>query len=373
MIIRIEKSWFFFGKPRVIYTCPHCESELKSVIEDIGKEDFCPRCDGSFTVPGDQEYYAYINKNKQNKESLQKLQPTSVNQNLINETNSLTNNENSDNPKCYYIQINPYIREINFENEVNKRIVYYNQFQYYAPILNRKPDVILGVPNGICPYCENKCKKGQCLNCGKLHQSRTSLENYNIWLNIRDEWIQPIDEQRAIHDGWHLNYLSKLRLREAIKDVLTASGLINYTEENAEYIALEREKSVYSYRKQWGLYTSAIAEQGNALAKQGKTFEALIKYIENVYLDLNGPVDAGICNENSEFQQCLLQKHKSWDKTFSSASLASVVIDLSWDLKLNKSELKELFLMVAEETQIKFNTPMKPLTAFNKMWKEAKE
>lgn len=60
MNVRIEKRWFFFGAPMVIYSCPGCEGELKSPVDDIGKEDTCPECDHTFEVPGETEYQAYM-------------------------------------------------------------------------------------------------------------------------------------------------------------------------------------------------------------------------------------------------------------------------------------------------------------------------
>lgn len=64
MGIRIEKAWYFFGSPIVIYPCPNCDHELKSPVSDIGKEDTCSECDQEFEVPGDVEYQAYVDARK---------------------------------------------------------------------------------------------------------------------------------------------------------------------------------------------------------------------------------------------------------------------------------------------------------------------
>lgn len=66
MGVRIEKSWYFFGSPIVIYSCPNCEGELKSPVADIGNEDVCPECDCTFVVQGNAEYQAYLDSRKPN-------------------------------------------------------------------------------------------------------------------------------------------------------------------------------------------------------------------------------------------------------------------------------------------------------------------
>ena len=43
----------------VTYDCPHCDSNLKSKIDEAGKDDHCPICEGAFVVPG-TEYREYI-------------------------------------------------------------------------------------------------------------------------------------------------------------------------------------------------------------------------------------------------------------------------------------------------------------------------
>ena len=362
MGIRIEKSWYFFGSPIVIYPCPNCDHELKSPVGDIGKGDACPECHHSFVVPGETQFQIYT--------ALRAKRPTKLDCPPTVKSEDIDNTRHSDG---FYKAIILKTRSFSFDREVDDRIRYYGRFKYFAPILNQNPKIVLGVPGNTCPYCEQKLQKKKCVNCGKSHRSRSSVQDYKIWVNIREEWVQPIDEQRAIRDGGHVGYLERVRLRAAIKDVLVASGNIDYLEENTEYLALERERAEYARLKQWGSYTSAAADQGTALEKQGKTKEALEKFMEHVYIDLNGPSNAGICHDNVAYQKELLLHHKSWDKEFSDAALASVVFDLADHLELSKSDIKDLFLRVAEETRARIKTPIKPSTAFNKLWKERGE
>ena len=48
-----------FGGAVVNYCCPDCEGLLRSPISDIGKDDNCPNCQCSFSVPGEKALKAY--------------------------------------------------------------------------------------------------------------------------------------------------------------------------------------------------------------------------------------------------------------------------------------------------------------------------
>lgn len=43
----------------VTYDCPHCDSNLKSPLEEAGKDDHCPKCGSDFVVPG-TEYREHL-------------------------------------------------------------------------------------------------------------------------------------------------------------------------------------------------------------------------------------------------------------------------------------------------------------------------
>jgi hypothetical protein len=367
MSIRIEKNWYFFGKPMVIYLCPCCEGELKSPIEDIGKEDTCPECNAAFEVPGTVEYQAYLDARIKKK--------TEVNAKEKFVDLGCNNEPDESKPTGFYKPIKLSTVPFNYEKEVDERIYYYNKFKYFAPILNQNPNVVLGVSIKECPYCEELLTKKECLNCGKPYRSRSSVLDYTIWVNIREEWAQPIDEQRAIRDGWHQGYLEAIRLRESIKDVLVAKGQNDNLEKNVEYFALEREKDKYAKNWFWGFYVSAVYQQAVILRDMGKTMEALEKFIEQVYLDLNGPNNFPSFEIEPTPQELRVMKKefKLWEKEFSSMTHAFEIESHATALGLHKEELKDLFIKIATYTKDRVKCPLKPITAFNKVWKEIKE
>ncbi len=62
MSVRIKKN--IFGKCSVVYDCPKCRTVLRSSIDQIGKEDFCPVCDATFIVPGKVEFAHFLDRKR---------------------------------------------------------------------------------------------------------------------------------------------------------------------------------------------------------------------------------------------------------------------------------------------------------------------
>ena len=209
-----------------------------------------------------------------------------------------------------------------------------------------------------------------------------------MWVNIREEWVQPIDEQRAKRDGWHESYLQGVRLRASIKDVLVARNGEAVTswptqiirsesiDKASEYLALEIEREEFARRHLWGLYRNATLDQAVILRKeQDLTKETLAKFIELVYLDLNGP--SNFLPTNVEPTPEVIREwkkiSKEWNKDFSDMVFADQIIDHANSLGLSKKELKETFIHIATDIKQRFGCPLNPITAFNKVWKECGE
>lgn len=377
MDIRIGKSYYFFGSPIVIYPCPNCDHELKSPVSDIGTEDACPECNNSYLVPGEAELQIYT--------ALKAKRSTKLD---CPPTVKAEHKDNTRHSDGFYKTITLKTRSFSFDQEVDDRIRYYCRFKYFAPILNQNPKIVLGVPGNTCPYCEQKLQKKKCVNCGRSHRSRSSVQDYKLWVNIREEWVQPIDEQRAKRDGGHESYLEGVRLRAAIKDVLVARNgeavtawpsRVIKTEsiDNAsEYLALERERVEFARRHEWGGYTCATLGQAEILSKeQDMTKETLAKFIEQVYLDLNGPSNLLPINVEPTPEEIREWKKisKEWDKEFSDMVFGDHILEYADSLGISKNELKELFVRITTEMKQRFGCPLNPVTAFNRVWKECGE
>lgn len=57
---QIEITRTMLGRHTVSYGCPHCDSDLKSPVGDIGKPDRCPDCNREFLVPGAEEWAQHL-------------------------------------------------------------------------------------------------------------------------------------------------------------------------------------------------------------------------------------------------------------------------------------------------------------------------
>jgi len=51
--VRVTRS--ITGKYRISFDCPGCEERLRCPLSDAGKDDNCPECGATFTVPGAQQ------------------------------------------------------------------------------------------------------------------------------------------------------------------------------------------------------------------------------------------------------------------------------------------------------------------------------
>ena len=237
----------------------------------------------------------------------------------------------------------------------------------------------MGVPSDTCPYCGLESKKATCKHYAQTAGSRSSVQDYKVWVKIRDEWAQTIDEQRTGGIGYplHNSYLEGIRLRAAIMDVLVAAGETNGAETKAELLALDRERREYAKPWLWGLYCSATMEQAKCLDTYAKKNHgedstrdrlALEKFMEVCYLDLNG---ANNSNPKYARDRELLRLSPPWDRKMADAPMACCIADRRGDM--SKDDVKRLFLEVAERVQKEVDCPVKPTTAWNKLVKAMRD
>ena len=74
-----------FGEPIILYKCMECGADLKSLMSEIETEDFCPKCEHEFIVPGSETYQRFfqiILQEKRDKEAALKQKKEVENQKL---------------------------------------------------------------------------------------------------------------------------------------------------------------------------------------------------------------------------------------------------------------------------------------------------
>jgi hypothetical protein len=126
---------------------------------------------------------------------------------------------------------------------------------------------------------------------------------------------------------------------------------------------LEETLLKYQEEQNWGLYRNTLFEIGELFKKEGKRFQALWKYFEVCYLDLNGPKNYGILPED------LVKEYPPFEP--SDEGLASGLLDrvesLIQEMRLTRHDAKALFDEVTLKLGSSLALPLSPEAAWTKI------
>lgn len=118
--------------------------------------------------------------------------------------------------------------------------------------------------------------------------------------------------------------------------------------------SLETNLAKHLQDQNWGLYRNTLFEIGEVFRKEGKRFQALWKFFEVCYLDLNGPKNYGALPED------LAKEFPAFEPD--EEGLASGVLDridtLVEEMKLSRQDARALF----DEAAKRFAMPHLPLS-----------
>ena len=105
--------------------------------------------------------------------------------------------------------------------------------------------------------------------------------------------------------------------------------------------------------KDWGLYTNTRLDAAMQLRKEGKDRQALNGFLEVIYLDINGPENAGL----------------GWNP--SSAVIAPLVVEWAWkaaqECEIDQDGVEALFLKSAAKRHESLLLPVSPAEALPKL------
>ena len=117
---------------------------------------------------------------------------------------------------------------------------------------------------------------------------------------------------------------------------------------------LETNLAKHLQDQNWGLYRNTLFEIGEVFRKEGKRFQALWKFFEVCYLDLNGPKNYGALPED------LAKEFPAFEPD--EEGLASGVLDridtLVEEMKLSRQDARALF----DEAAKRFAMPQLPVS-----------
>ena len=230
----------------------------------------------------------------------------------------------------------------------------------------------IGTTEPRCPYCGGALEKmpgakKKCPSCRNFIYVRTRpLDNKKVLL--RDEDRELLDEQWAIANGSHAEYLAAKRHRSEVCQQLARKLGRPPAADELEWHLLEDELRTTARDGNWGLYRNAKLNMASIVRKRGDPAAALALLLEVCYLDLNGPRNCGGMGSDP--------RHGPHYRPFSAkeALLAPAVLgevaDLVADLHDDIEATRATFLEVAGRVFADLSLPIHPEKAWNRLARE---
>lgn len=232
----------------------------------------------------------------------------------------------------------------------------------------------------VCPYCLERLskrpqRKSKCINCGKYIFVRTrptdrkrvlvteeqAKEIEAQWSEIQDIPQKPIVEKNLFDD-------EKARLAKKFGRVPPDNDIF--------WSLLNKDLAKHSYSKHWGLYRNTLFGMCELLRSESKWKDALSRYLEVCYLDLNGATNYGDFSDLDEIYKRILAEQcggelKSFDPDNGTLypGVLGHIDQLIKRLQLNLDMVRVQFMKVATKLESSLRLPVCPDVA----WKSIKE
>lgn len=155
-----------------------------------------------------------------------------------------------------------------------------------------------------------------------------------------------------------------LELEERIKNSGSGPVTKNSTPDNTELSGLNKELTEHSQKGNWALYSSTVFKLGTQLRSMGRWEEALARYLEVCYLNLNGPKNYGVIDDPD-----LLKEYPPFDPE-DGYLLPGVLAEVDNAIAargLTAKETKTLFHKTAVELQARLKLPLRYEDAWVKL------
>lgn len=165
----------------------------------------------------------------------------------------------------------------------------------FSKLFGSKPQI--GETRPICPYCtfdlqKMPGRKKSCPKCKNDIYVRTRPQD-NAKILIREEQIIAIEEQWAMKNGTHAQFLAAQQRRQSVVASLTRRFGRPPSTNDVEWAILNDDILEHAKQMDWGLYRNARFAMAEILSKESRFEQALDFYLEVCYLDLNGPNNCG--------------------------------------------------------------------------------
>jgi hypothetical protein len=235
-----------------------------------------------------------------------------------------------------------------------------------------------------CPHCSHPLKprpkrKKKCPKCGQYMFARTRPTDSKQIL-VTAAQAEQIEEQWAIVNGTHDEWLAARRRVEQTRIDLRRKFGREPSESDVQWRLLIEDRLTHAKDNNWGLFRNSTFEMAELLRKDGRHRDALVRYLEVCYLDLNGPKNIGDVVEWRKVMRGLMEimpeyrknprALEIWDPNDIGAELAVGVTgraqDLAETLGLRHDDVRALFVEHMQPIMQNLKLPLSPEGA----WKE---
>ncbi|RPA35540.1 hypothetical protein [Shewanella frigidimarina] len=221
-----------------------------------------------------------------------------------------------------------------------------------------------------CPYCDHVLekmpgRKKKCPECSQFICVRTCPHEL-VKILIREDQIETIEENWAIVNGTHEQFLAEKQNKESIRSKLISQGNASPTELDVQWIQLESSLPVLASDFKWGVYRNARLGMGDILKKRGYISEALNTYLEVCFIDLNGPNNCGT-KDPELLKMCPPFDPKS---AFLAPGVLGYVYKLANKLELQSNDIESRFIERANNVGRDLGLPISPSEAWQKLSSE---
>lgn len=226
-----------------------------------------------------------------------------------------------------------------------------------------------------CPYCKEQLSKipgakTKCPHCGKFIFVRTRPKD-NARLVVTQKEADQIDEEWRIVSGTQELFIEDKKRFEKQRDLLRKRFGGKEPSENDVWWGLLNEDLLEDMKKgQWGSYTSTKLKMADILRKEMKLKHALQIYLEICYLDLNGPLNMMIGENDNIIFDSEYNKPFDLECAFLAPGIVDYVKILKKKLSLNTIDLKNIFIEHNRKIEKSLNLPLSPQDSWVKLEKK---
>lgn len=208
-------------------------------------------------------------------------------------------------------------------------------------------------------------QKKKCQNCGNFIFVRTSpIDEKKILL--KENQIEQIEEQWAIKNGVHNEYLTEISLKNELfknkKETISENFGHTPSDSDVNWGLLNDERLKHAQDGNWGLYRNTTLRMGDFVKKEKRYTHALNFYFETCYLDINGPNNNAI---NLNIERFTPDLHSL------APGVINLIIKMKNNLNISNDELESMFLAHTKIIQQSLKLPISPQTAWDKLKSEA--